>query len=211
MVVGHPEARPRQPPPTSIVGAAIWTVGQVLLGCSTITTAVSWKPAGDPRAPGPDAVIRYHDHFFPVAPESLDGIDVEAVARTWTPSIRCCSVSTPPLVLAPRRKAELPPVLHHRYAGRPSCRAGPGARRQSPVGVRPGHQTGSVSGLVDHVDGLRLRRRISKAAGRCAERLRGGRKILEQDGASRSFQWGDGYDFMAQVDGLLSTDRTKRR
>ncbi|HET9410820.1 MAG TPA: alpha-amylase family glycosyl hydrolase, partial [Candidatus Dormibacteraeota bacterium] len=62
---------------------AIWTVkGKVLLGVLDDRYGRELEAGSlSLERQGPEAVVRYHDHVFPVAPESLNGVDVDAVAK----------------------------------------------------------------------------------------------------------------------------------
>ena len=158
---------------------------------------------------GSDAVVRYHDQMFPLSPESLDGLELDAVNQ-----------DTDALDAVLERQ-------HYRLSYWRSAQEQLNYRRfftiDSLIGLRveerqvfdDSHRVilglvgdGSVAGLrIDHVDGLRdpvaYLRRLRSAA---PDTYLVVEKILatnEQLPDSFPVQGTTGYDFIAQVDGLF--------
>jgi len=190
---------------------AIWTVkGKVLLG--VLDDRYGRELAAGRltvERQGPEAVVRYHDHVFPVAPESLDGADVEAVARDLDAldallqrqHYRLSYWRTAQEELNYRRFFTIDTLV--------------GLRVELDQVLQDSHRLvfglvadGSVSGLrVDHVDGLRAPQAyLDKLRAAAPDAYVVVEKILENgETLPESFpvQGTTGYDFMAHVDGLL--------
>ena len=190
---------------------AIWTVkGKVLLGVLDDRYGRELEAGRlTLERQGEEAVVRYHDHVFPVAPESLDGVDLEAVAKDvdafdsllQRQHYRLSYWRTAQEELNYRRFFTIDTLV--------------GLRVEIDEVLEATHRVvfdlvadGSISGLrVDHVDGLRgpqayldKLRAAAPAAYVVVE------KILERgESLPGSFpvQGTTGYDFMAQVDGLF--------
>jgi len=190
---------------------AIWTVkGKVLLGVLEDRYGRELEAGRlTLERQGSEAVVRYHDHFFPVAPESLDGLDVDAVARDvdafdsllQKQHYRLSYWRTAQEELNYRRFFTIDTLV--------------GLRVEIDEVLEDSHRLvfdlvgdGSVAGLrVDHVDGLRgpqayLEKLRAAAPGAYVVV----EKVLERGEAlpdSFPVQGTTGYDFMAQVDGLF--------
>jgi (1->4)-alpha-D-glucan 1-alpha-D-glucosylmutase len=190
---------------------AIWTVkGKVLLGVLEDRYGRELE-AGKLalERQGAEAVVRYHDHIYPVAPESLDGVDVDAVAKDLDAldallqrqHYRLSFWRTAQEELNYRRFFTIDTLV--------------GLRVELEQVLEDSHRLvlglvadGSVSGLrIDHVDGLR-------APQAYLDKLRAAEpgaylvveKVLEYGEAlpeSFPVQGTTGYDFMAHVDGLF--------
>jgi (1->4)-alpha-D-glucan 1-alpha-D-glucosylmutase len=190
---------------------AIWTVkGKVLLGVLDDRYGRELEAGSlTLERQGQEAVVRYHDHVFPVAPESLDGVEFDAVAKDVAAfdsllqrqHYRLSYWRTAQEELNYRRFFTIDTLV--------------GLRVERDAVLEDSHRLvfdlvadGSVSGLrVDHVDGLRgpqayleKLRAASPSAYLVIE------KILEPgESLPDSFpvQGTTGYDFMAHVDGLF--------
>ena len=190
---------------------AIWTVkGKVLLGVLDDRYGRELEAGRlTLERQGAEAVVRYHDHVFPVAPESLEGVDVDAVAKDADAfdsllrrqHYRLSYWRTAQEELNYRRFFTIDTLI--------------GLRVELDQVLEDSHRLvfdlvadGSVSGLrVDHVDGLRapqayldkLRAAAPGAYVVVEKILEHGEELPE----SFSVQGTTGYDFMAHVDGLF--------
>jgi (1->4)-alpha-D-glucan 1-alpha-D-glucosylmutase len=190
---------------------AIWTVkGKVLLGVLDDRYGRELE-AGKLvlERQGLEAVIRYHDHVFPVAPESLEGVDVDVVAKDMDAldsllqrqHYRLSYWRTASEELNYRRFFTIDTLV--------------GLRVELDEVFEDSHRLvidlvadGSVSGLrVDHVDGLRAPQAyLDKLRAAAPGAYLVVEKILEYGEAlpeSFPVQGTTGYDFMAHVDGLF--------
>src|SRR5579859_7030010 len=190
---------------------AIWTVkGKVLLGVLEDRYGRELEARNlTLERQGPESVVRYHDHFFPVAPESLDPADVDAVANDLDAldallqrqHYRLSYWRTAQEELNYRRFFTIDTLV--------------GLRVELDQVLEDSHRLvfdlvadGSVSGLrVDHVDGLRAPQAyLDKLRAAAPAAYVVIEKILESGEAlpeSFPVQGTTGYDFMAQVDGLF--------
>jgi (1->4)-alpha-D-glucan 1-alpha-D-glucosylmutase len=190
---------------------AIWTVkGKVLLGVlddrygrelEAGRLTLEWQ--------GSEAVVRYRDHVFPVAPESLDGVDVDAVAKDVAAfdsllqrqHYRLSYWRTAQEELNYRRFFTIDTLV--------------GLRVELDQVLEDSHRLvvglvleGSVSGLrIDHVDGLRdPQAYLQKLRAAAPNAYVVVEKVLEYGETlpdSFPVQGTTGYDFMAHVDGLF--------
>jgi (1->4)-alpha-D-glucan 1-alpha-D-glucosylmutase len=190
---------------------AIWTVkGKVLLGVLDDRYGRELE-AGKLtlERQGPEAVVRYHDQFYPVAPESLDGVDIDAVAKDLDAldallqrqHYRLSFWRTAQEELNYRRFFTIDTLV--------------GLRVELDHVLEDSHRLvfdlvadGSVSGLrVDHIDGLRAPQAyLDKLRTAAPGAYLVVEKILEHDEAlpeSFPVEGTTGYDFMAIVDGLF--------
>jgi (1->4)-alpha-D-glucan 1-alpha-D-glucosylmutase len=190
---------------------AIWTVkGKVLLGVLDDRYGRELE-SGSLRLErqGSEAVVSYHDHVFPVAPESLDGVDVDAVAKDvdafdsllQRQHYRLSYWRTAQEELNYRRFFTIDTLV--------------GLRVEIDEVLEDSHRLvfdlvkdGSVSGLrIDHVDGLRgPQAYLDKVRAAAPSAYVVIEKILERgESLPDSFpvHGTTGYDFMAQVDGLF--------
>ena len=121
--------------------------------------------------------LRYYEHRFPIAPGTGDGTPQQVHDRQHYRLVDWRRGN---------ERAQLPPVLRRRHAGR-AARRGPGASSTRPTPRScAGSATGVVDGLrVDHPDGLRRPRRLPRRGCASAHRtaLAGGR---EDPGARRA-------------------------
>jgi (1->4)-alpha-D-glucan 1-alpha-D-glucosylmutase len=190
---------------------AIWTVkGKVLLGVLEDRYGRELEARNlTLERQGPESVVRYHDHVFPVAPESLEGVDVDAVANDLDAfdsllqrqHYRLSYWRTAQEELNYRRFFTIDTLV--------------GLRVELDQVLEDSHRLvfdlvadGSVSGLrVDHVDGLRAPQAyLDKLRAAAPAAYLVIEKILESGEAlplSFPVQGTTGYDFMAQVDGLF--------
>ncbi len=158
---------------------------------------------------GPDVVLRYHDEVFPVAHESLEGLDLDAVAND------------------PDALDDVLQQQHYRLAYWRTAQEELNYRRfftvDTLIGVRVEREDvlqdthrlvfalvaeGSVAGLrVDHLDGLRDPQGYLEAVRKSApDSYIVVEKVLAHDeGLPGGFpvQGTTGYDFVARVDGLF--------
>lgn len=190
---------------------AIWTVkGKVLLGVLEDRYGRELEAGRlTLERQGAEPVVRYHDHVYPVAPESLDGVDVDAVAKDLDAldallqrqHYRLSFWRTAQEELNYRRFFTIDTLV--------------GLRVELEQVLEDSHRLvfdlvadGSVSGLrIDHVDGLRAPQAyLDKVRAAAPSAYLVVEKILEYDEAlpeSFPVQGTTGYDFMAHVDGLF--------
>jgi len=190
---------------------AVWTVkGKVLLGVLEDRYGRELE-AGKLtlERQGAESVVRYHDNVFPVAPESLDGVDVDAVttdldaldALLQRQHYRLSFWRTAQEELNYRRFFTIDTLV--------------GLRVELEEVLEDSHRLvfdlvadGSVSGLrIDHVDGLRAPQAyLDKLRAAAPNAYIVVEKILEYGEAlpeSFPVQGTTGYDFMAHMDGLF--------
>jgi (1->4)-alpha-D-glucan 1-alpha-D-glucosylmutase len=190
---------------------AIWTVkGKVLLGVLDDRYGRELESGSlTLERQGSEAVVRYHDHFFPVAPESLDGVDIDAIAHDvdafdsllQRQHYRLSYWRTAQEELNYRRFFTIDTLV--------------GLRVEREEVLEDSHRLvldlvadRSVSGLrIDHVDGLRdpltyleNLRAAAPLAYVVVEKILAHGEALPD---SFPVQGTTGYDFMAHVDGLF--------
>jgi (1->4)-alpha-D-glucan 1-alpha-D-glucosylmutase len=158
---------------------------------------------------GTDVVVRYHDEAFPVSRESLEGVDLDAVARD--PDALDAVLQRQHYRLAYWRTAQ--EELNYRRFFTVDTLIGVRVEREDVL--RDTHSLvfdlvaeGSVAGLrVDHLDGLRDPQGYLEAVRRSApDSYIVVEKILDYDEElppGFPVQGTTGYDFIAHVDGLF--------
>ena len=190
---------------------AIWTVkGKVLLGVLNDRYGRELE-AGNLtlERQGSEAVVRYHDHVFPVADDSLDSHDIEAVARDvdafdsllQRQHYRLSYWRTAQEELNYRRFFTIDTLV--------------GLRVELDEVLEDSHRLlfglvadGTVAGLrIDHVDGLRdPRGYLDKVRAAAPDAYLVVEKVLERgESLPGAFpvHGTTGYDFIAHVDGLF--------
>jgi (1->4)-alpha-D-glucan 1-alpha-D-glucosylmutase len=158
---------------------------------------------------GAEAVVRYHDHVFPVAPESLDGADLDAVAHDVDAFDSLLQRQHYRLSYWRIAQEEL---NYRRFFTIDTL---VGLRVELDQVLEDSHRLvfelvadGSVSGLrIDHVDGLRdPQTYLEKVRAAAPDAYVVVEKILEYGEAlpeSFPVQGTTGYDFIAHVNGLF--------